>query len=116
MVKFIDSPGSAYEVAIGIAAEEAAQQGLAVVEYSYSTNPPTPIFGRYKDAPKGAALGVTVDDTGGTKVVGGGGPAFAAASGQHGWPRGGDEPAQTGTRWVHVVLRKLQQQTARRVF
>lgn len=80
MTKFVSSEGSAYEVALGVTAEEAAKQGLVVVEYSYSTNPPTPIFGRYKDAPKGAALGVTVDDTGGTKVVGAGGPAFAAAS------------------------------------
>jgi hypothetical protein len=80
MTKFVSSAGSAYEVAVGITAEEAAAQNLVVVEYSYSTNPPTPIFGRYKDAPKGAALCVTVDDTGGTKVVGAGGPAFAAAS------------------------------------
>jgi hypothetical protein len=80
MTKFVSSDNAAYEVAVGITAEEAQEQGLAVVEYSYSTNPPTPIFGRYKDAPKGAALGVTVDDTGGTKVVGVGGPAFDAAS------------------------------------
>lgn len=80
MTKFVSSEDSAYEVAVGITPAEAAAQGLAVVEYSYSTNPPTPIFGRYKDAPKGHALGVTVDDTGGTKVVGAGGPVFASAS------------------------------------
>lgn len=72
MVKFISSPGSAYEVATGITAEEAAEQGLVVVEQSHSTNPPTPVYGRYKNAPSGHALGVTVAAGEDTKVVGGG--------------------------------------------
>lgn len=77
MTKFISSPGSAYETAVGVTAEEAREQGLAIVELSYSTRPPTPIFGRYKDAPNGSPLGVTVDDNGNrTKVVGAGGGAF----------------------------------------
>lgn len=83
MTKFVSSPGSMYEVAIGITAEEAAEQGLVIVEQSYSTNPPTPVFGRYKDAPAGSALGVTVADDKGTKVIGAGGisaPAAAAAA------------------------------------
>lgn len=80
MTKFVSSPGSAYEVAIGITAQEAQEQGLVVVELSHSTTPPTPVFGRYKDAPSGSALGVTVDDKGGTKVVGAGGAPFATAS------------------------------------
>lgn len=79
-IKFESSPGSAYEVAVGITAKEAAEAGLVVVEWAYSTNPPGPIYGRYKDAPKGHALGITVDDTGGTKVVGAGGPPVTPAS------------------------------------
>jgi hypothetical protein len=80
MTKFIHSPGAAYEVAIGITAQEAAEQGLAIVEQSYSTNPPTPIFGRYLDAPKGHALGITVDDTVSTKVIGAGGSVYQPGS------------------------------------
>lgn len=78
MTKFVSSPGSAYEVAIGVTAAEAAELGLAVVEQSYSTNPPTPVYGRYKDAPDGSALGVTVADNDKTKVVGAGGVSAAA--------------------------------------
>jgi hypothetical protein len=79
MTKFVSTPGSAYEVALDITAEEAAEQGLVIVEQSHSTNPPTPIFGRYKDAPAGSALGVTVAKEDGTKVVGAGGIAAPAA-------------------------------------
>jgi len=85
MTKFFSTPGSAYEVALGVTAQEAQEQRLAVVELSYATIPPTPIFGRYLDAPEGSALGITVDDTVSTKVIGAGGGSFAAA------PGGGDK-------------------------
>lgn len=71
-IKFVHSPGSAYEIAIGITAQEASDANLAVVEQSFATNPPTPVYGRYIDAPTGHALGVTVDAGNGTKVIGGG--------------------------------------------
>jgi hypothetical protein len=71
-IKFTSSEGSAYEVAVGVTAEEAAEAGLAIVEYAYSTTPPQPIYGRYKNAPDGAPLGITVDKRGETEVIGGG--------------------------------------------
>ena len=71
-MKFIHSPGAAYEIALGITAEEAAEANLAIVEQNFSTNPPAPVYGRYLDAPKGHPLGVTVDAVGDTKVIGGG--------------------------------------------
>jgi hypothetical protein len=80
-IKFNSSPGSAYEVAIGITAEEAADAGLAIVELNYSTQPPSPVYGRYKDAPGGHPLGITVASATDTKVIGGGGvPAIPPAA------------------------------------
>lgn len=71
MVKFRDAgPDAAYEVAEGVTAEEAAKLGLAVVENDAFGRPAA--YGRYKDAPKGAALGITVPHDSGTKVIGGG--------------------------------------------
>lgn len=78
-IKFRSSPGSAYEIADGVTAQEAADAGLAIVEYAYSTNPPAPIYGRYKDAPDGAALGVTVAANTDTKVIGSGGAPIPPA-------------------------------------
>jgi hypothetical protein len=72
-LKFTSSPGSAYEVALGVTPQEAADNGLAIVEMNYSTNPPSPVYGRYKDAPKGHPLGVTVASATDTKVIGAGG-------------------------------------------
>ncbi len=85
-MRFTSSEGSAYEVAVGTTREEAEKAGLAVVEYAYSTNPPQPIYGRYKDAPAGAPLGITVDRPGDTEVIGGGslGSAPAAAGADKG--------------------------------
>jgi hypothetical protein len=81
-MKFIKtSPDAAYEIAVGVTAEEAAEAKLAVVEQSYSTNPPTPIYGRYLDAPKGHPLGVTVDKPGNTEVIGAGSVGSPGPSG-----------------------------------
>lgn len=81
-MKFVKAgPNAAYEVAIGVTSEEAAEAGLAVVEQSYSTNPPTPIYGRYLNAPSGSPLGVTVDDRGDTKVIGAGGVSAPLGNG-----------------------------------
>ncbi len=80
MTKFVSSPGSAYEVAIGITAEEAAEQGLVIVEQSHSTNPPTPVYGRYKNAPAGSAMGVTVAKDDSTQVIGAGGVSAPPAA------------------------------------
>lgn len=71
-LKFTSSDDSAYEVAIGATAEDAVANNLAVVEMNFSTSPPSPIYGRYKDAPSGSGLGVTVDKSSDTKVIGGG--------------------------------------------
>jgi hypothetical protein len=87
-IKFESSPGSAYEVALGVTAEEAAKAGLGVVEYSYSTNPPSPVYGRYKDAPKGGPLGITTAQPADTKVIAGG-----AVSASPPAPVGGDKGA-----------------------
>lgn len=72
MTKFRDA--GAYEVAEGVSAEEAAELGLAVVEVDATSGRPT-AYGRYKDAPKGAPLGITKDKPGETAIVGGGGVA-----------------------------------------
>jgi hypothetical protein len=73
MVKFRDAgPKAAYEIAVGVTAEEAAELGLAVVETDPTSGAPT-AYGRYKGAPDGGPLGITVpgseDDT---HVVAGG--------------------------------------------
>lgn len=59
MPKFVLDSGGAYETAPGVTDEEAAELGLIVVELSYTTNPPTPTYGRYVDpeAPKAKAKG-----------------------------------------------------------
>lgn len=70
MAKFRDA--GAYEIAEGVfTAEEAAKLGLAVVEIDATSHRPT-AFGRYKDAPGGAPLGITRDKSGATEVTGGG--------------------------------------------
>jgi hypothetical protein len=108
MTKFYRPEGAAYEVALGITAAEAAAQNLAIVEYSYSTNPPTPIFGRYLDAPDGSPLGITVPDDGKTKVIGGGdvsAEAAAAAGGDKGALLNVNDPVihgGTGDETIHA--------------
>lgn len=79
MVKFREaSPGAAYEVAIGVTdAEEAAKMGLAVVESTPEGRPAA--YGRYKGAPDGGPLGITVDKSTDTEVVAGGGVSPGAA-------------------------------------
>lgn len=72
MTKFVRPEGAAYEIAPGVTREEAAELGLTMVEQNYGTTPPTPIFGRYLDAPKGSGLGVTVQQPSDTRIVGGG--------------------------------------------
>lgn len=69
MVKFREaSPGAAYEIAIGVTdAEEAAELGLAVVESTAEGRPAA--YGRYKGAPDGGPLGVTVDRAAETDVI-----------------------------------------------
>lgn len=70
MTKFRDA--GAYEVAEGVfTAEEAAKLDLAVVEIDPTSGAPT-AYGRYKDAPDGAPLGITRDKAGDTEVTGGG--------------------------------------------
>lgn len=80
MVKFREaSPGAAYEIAVGVYdAEEASKAGLAVVETTAEGVPTA--YGRYKDAPEGGPLGITVDMPGNTKVVAGGTAAPSAPS------------------------------------
>lgn len=80
MVKFREAgPGAAYEIAEDADAEKAAELGLAVVEIDPTSGAPT-AYGRYKNAPDGAPLGVTVAEPVDTKVVGGGGvPAPVSA-------------------------------------
>lgn len=72
MVKFRDaSPGAAYEIAVGVFdADEAAKLGLAVVESTPDGRPSA--YGRYKGAPDGGPLGVTVAGSSDTEVVPGG--------------------------------------------
>lgn len=71
------SDSAAYEIAVGVSAEEAAKLGLAVVEVHPTTGAPT-AWGRYTDAPGGSPLGVTVAEPGDTKIVGGGEAAAPA--------------------------------------
>lgn len=77
MVKFREPEGgAAYVIAEGVDAEEAAKLGLAVVE---SRPDGTPMhWGKYKDAPDGGPLGVTVAKSEDTEVVAGGGVSAPA--------------------------------------
>lgn len=84
MVKFRDAgENAAYEIAVGVTdQDEAAKLGLAVVEVDPTSGAPT-AYGRYKDAPDGGPLGVTVAKNPDTEVraggnVGPGGPAPSA--------------------------------------
>lgn len=72
MVKFREaSPGAAYEIADGVfTADEAAELGLAVVENTPDGRPSA--YGRYKNAPGDAPLGITRDVPGDTEIIGGG--------------------------------------------
>lgn len=81
MVKFREaSPGAAYEIAEGIFdAEEAAKLGLAVVENDAFGRPAR--YGRYKGAPDGGPLGITVDKAADSEVIAGGGVSAGADQG-----------------------------------
>jgi hypothetical protein len=72
-IKFRDAgPKAAYEIAVGVTAEEAAEAGLAVVEVDPTSGAPT-AYGRYKDAPDGGPLGITVGAAAAdTQVIAGG--------------------------------------------
>lgn len=86
MVKFRDAgPKAAYEIAHGVTAEEAAELGLAVVEVHPTSGAPV-AYGRYKGAPDGGPLGITVAGSGDTEVVAGGaaGPAGPPSAGNKG--------------------------------
>ncbi len=77
MVKFREaSPGAAYEIAVGVTAEEAAKLGLAVVESTADGRPAA--YGRYKGAPDGGPLGITTAQPADTEVVAGGGVSAPA--------------------------------------
>lgn len=72
MVKFRKAgEHAAYEIADGVTAEEAAKLGLAVVEIDPTSGAPT-AYGRYKGAPDGGPLGITVPEATDTKVIAGG--------------------------------------------
>lgn len=66
------SESAAYRVAIGATAEDAARDGLGVVELNHSTVPPAPIYGIYDDAPKDGPIPITVAKAADTEVIGGG--------------------------------------------
>lgn len=66
------SDSAAYKVAIGATAEDAAKDGLGIVELNYTTNPPSPIYGRYDNAPDDGPIPVTVAKPADTEVIGGG--------------------------------------------
>jgi hypothetical protein len=87
MVKFRSAGDTAaYEIAHGVFdRDEAAKLGLAVVEVDPTTGAPT-AYGRYKNAPDGGPLGITVVSPPDTEVVAGGdvspgGPAPAGGKG-----------------------------------
>lgn len=86
MVKLVQPDASAaYKVARDVTtAQEAADLGLVVVELNHSTNPPTPIWGKYITK-SGAALEITRSKAGDTEVV----PASSA---------GALTPASTGDK------------------
>lgn len=73
MVKFRSAgDDAAYEIAVGVtSAEEAAKLKLAVVETDPTSGAPT-AYGRYKDAPDGGPLGITVAKSPDTEVIGSG--------------------------------------------
>jgi hypothetical protein len=72
MVKYRKAgPHAAYEIAEGVTAEQAADLGLAVVEVDPTTQAPT-AYGRYKGAPDGGPLGITVASPDDTDVIAGG--------------------------------------------
>lgn len=87
MVKFRDAgPSAAYEIAVGVfTAEEAAKAGLAVVETDPTSGAPT-AYGRYKNAPDGGPLGITVAKNVDTEVIGSG--AVSAGEGAPGPSKG----------------------------
>jgi hypothetical protein len=73
MVKFRSAgEDAAYEIAEGVfSAEDAAKLKLAVVETDPTTGAPT-AYGRYKNAPDGGPLGITVAKNADTEVIGAG--------------------------------------------
>jgi hypothetical protein len=88
MVKFRSAgDGAAYEIAVGVHdAEEAAKLKLAVVETDPTTGAPT-AYGRYKDAPDGGPLGITVPKSADSEVIGAG-QVSASETGPHGGGKG----------------------------
>jgi hypothetical protein len=100
MVKFRSAgEDAAYEIAVGVTdAEEAAKLKLAVVETDPTSGAPT-AYGRYKDAPDGGPLGITVASPTDTKVIGGGhvsANADAAPAGNKGNLINPDDPVIHG--------------------
>lgn len=87
MVKFRKAgDNAAYEIAVDVTdRDEAAKLGLAVVEVDPTSGAPT-AFGRYKNAPGGGPLGITVVEEPDTKVVAGGdvGPGGPPSAGNKG--------------------------------
>jgi hypothetical protein len=80
------SDAAAYKVAIGATAEDAAKDGLGIVELNYSTIPPSHVYGKYDNAPDEGPIPITVPKPADTEVIGGGGvsgaPAPAAVDGK----------------------------------
>jgi hypothetical protein len=87
MVKFRKAgDNAAYEIADGVFdRDEASKLGLAVVEIDPTSGAPT-AYGRYKNAPDGGPLGITVASPPDTEVVAGGdvGPGAPAPAGGKG--------------------------------
>lgn len=108
MVKFREaSPGAAYVIAEGVTdAEEAAKLGLAVVESTADGRPAH--YGKYKDAPGGGPLGITVDRAADTDVIAGGGVSANADAAPVGNQKGSlinpDDPfvRQPGEESIHA--------------
>lgn len=70
---------AAYEVVPGVTAEQAAEQGLAVVEYAVSGSSFAPVYGRYLNTETGASLEQRVYQPGDMVTVPAGGETVATA-------------------------------------
>jgi hypothetical protein len=73
------SENAAYKVAIGATAEDAAKDGLGIVELNFTTNPPSPVYGKYDNAPDDGPIPITVAKAADTEVIGGGSVGSAPA-------------------------------------
>lgn len=80
------NPEAAYEIAVGVTAEEAAKLGLAVVENDALGRPAA--YGRYTDAPDGGPLGITVAAAPADSEVIAGGDVSAPANAPGTGPKG----------------------------